>query len=194
MTNYKYNEFEQSIAHGIGYSFGAEWYIHKNIGDFTGWLSYTLAWSIRKFNEINDGYYFFGKYDRRHDLALTLQYQVNKLWSISTLFIYSTGNAMTLPAGRYMIQGKIVNDYTSVNSFRMPAYHRLDFSATRTRKVSNKFESSWNFSIYNVYNRANPYYVFFDAKGSLDDYYLSVKAKKVSLFPILPSVSWTFKF
>ncbi len=194
MTNYKNNEFEKSITRGIGYSFGAEWLFRKSLGDFTGWLSYTLAWSIRKFNDINNGDFFYGKYDRRHDLALTLQYQVSKHWSLSSLFIYSTGNAMTLPAGRYMIQGSIVNDYTSVNSFRMPAYHRLDISATHARKVDNKYESIWNFSIYNLYNRSNPYYVFFEAKGNLDEYYLSVKAKKVSLFPILPSVSWTFKF
>lgn len=194
ITKYRYNEFEESITHGTGYSYGAEWYVRKNSGDFTGWLSYTLAWSIRKFNDLNNGEYFFGKYDRRHDLALTLQYQINKHWSLSSVLIYSTGNAMTLPAGRYMIQGSIINEYTSVNSFRMPAYHRLDLSATYTQRVNNKYESSWNFSIFNAYNRSNPYYVFFEAKGSLDDYYLSVKAKKVSLFPILPSVSWTFKF
>lgn len=194
LTNYKNNEFEESITHGIGYSFGAEWYVRKNEGPFTGWLSYTLAWSIRKFKELNDGEYFFGKYDRRHEIALTIQYQVSKHWSLSSVFIYSTGNAMTLPAGRYMIQGEIVNEYTSVNGFRMPAYHRMDISATHTRKVNDKYESSWNFSVYNVYNRANPYYIFFEVNGNLDKYYLSVKAKKISLFPILPSISWKFKF
>jgi len=194
ISSYRYNEFEESITHGIGYSYGVEWYLKKNVGEFTGWLSYTLAWSVRKFKDINEGEFFFGKYDRRHDLALTLQYQINKNWSASSIFIYSTGNAMTLPAGRYMVQGSIVNDYTSVNSFRMPAYHRLDLSLTHTRKVRDNYESTWNFSIYNVYNRSNPYYIFFEAKGNLDDYELSVKAKKVSLFPILPSISWTFKF
>lgn len=193
-ATYDYNEFEESITHGKGYSFGAEWHIRKNVGLLTGWISYTLGCTIRKFDEINNGQFFFGKYDRRHDLALTLQYKLSEHWDLSSVFIYSTGNAMTLPTGRYMIQGQIVNDYTSVNSFRMPAYHRMDISATRTKIIRGKFESSWNFSIYNVYNRANPYYVFFEVKGNLDEYKLSVAAKKVSLLPILPSVSWTFKF
>lgn len=194
MANYSHNEFEENIIHGEGYSYGAEWHCKKNVGKVTGWVSYTLAWSIRKFDEINNGKPYFGKYDRRHDLAITAQYQLSKHWSLSSVIIYSTGNAMTLPTGRYMIQGNIINDYTSVNAFRMPAYHRMDIAATYTRKVNNKFESSWNFSIYNLYNRANPYYVFLEAEGKLEDYKLSVKAKKIALFPILPSVSWSFKF
>ncbi len=193
-ATYEYNEFEESITHGKGYSFGTEWHFRKNIGSFTGWISYTLGCTIRKFDDINNGQFFFGKYDRRHDLALTLQYKLSEHWDLSSVFIYSTGNAMTLPAGRYMIQGQIINDYTSVNSFRMPAYHRMDFSVTHTKVIRGKFESSWNFSVYNVYNRANPYYVFFEVKGNLDEYELSVAAKKVSLLPILPSVSWAFKF
>jgi len=194
ITPFKYNEFEESITQGIGYSYGSEWYIRKAKGRFTGWCSYTLSWSVRKFDDINQGNLYYGKYDRRHDLALSLQYQLTKRWSIASVFIYSTGNAMTLPSGRYMIQGKIVNDYTSVNSFRMPVYHRLDLSATYTKRVKDKYESSWNFSIYNAYNRPNPYYIYFEAKGNLNDYYLSVKAKRVTLFPLLPSVSWSFKF
>ncbi|HSA05132.1 MAG TPA: carboxypeptidase-like regulatory domain-containing protein, partial [Tenuifilaceae bacterium] len=122
-ATYEYNEFEESVTHGKGYSFGAEWHIRKNIGSFSGWISYTLGYTIRKFDDINNGQFFFGKYDRRHDLALTLQYKLSEHWDLSSVFIYSTGNAMTLPTGRYMIQGQIVNDYTSVNSFRMPAYH-----------------------------------------------------------------------
>ena len=101
---------------------------------------------------------------------------------------------MTLPAGRYIIQGNLVNDYAKVNSFRMPAYHRLDISVNYLLYKKERIESHLNFSVYNVYNRSNPYYIYFEAEGNLDAYELSVKPKQVSLFPILPSLSWNLRF
>jgi len=194
MSNYQYNEFEESIVQGDGYSFGTEWHVRKKEGAFTGWLSYTLSWTLRQFDEINSGKVYYGKYDRRHDFAVTASYQINAKWSVSSTFIYSTGNAVTLPSGRYVIQGSIVNDFTSVNSYRMPPYHRLDLSLSYKTVVRRKYESSWNFSVYNAYNRANPYYIYFSAKADFENYELEVKPNKESLLPIIPSISWSFKF
>jgi hypothetical protein len=175
-------------------AFGAEFFIKKKIGTTTGWISYTLSKTIRKFDEINNSAYFPAKYDRVHDFSFTINHQLNKKWDISAVFVYATGNAMTLPAGRYLIQGNVANHYTNVNSFRMPAYHRIDISANYKFKKIGRVESWLNLSLYNAYNHANPYFMYFQVKGDLDNYYLSVSAKQISLFPILPSVTWTFKF
>ena len=99
-----------------------------------------------------------------------------------------------MPVGRYIIQGNIVNQYGDVNKFRMPPYHRLDFSLTRKIMIMKKWTSELNFSVYNVYNRANPYFIYFEAVGDLETYSLEIKARVVSLFPIIPSVSWSFIF
>ncbi|HCC30435.1 MAG TPA: TonB-dependent receptor, partial [Marinilabiliales bacterium] len=160
----------------------------------TGWMSYTLSRTLRKFNNINDGYWYPAKYDRVHDFSITMNYQLNDRWNLSALWVYATGNAMTLPAGRYIIQGNVVNDYTDVNSFRMPAYHRLDLSATRQLKKKEHWESDLVLSVYNVYNRANPYFIYFRVKGDIDHYYLSVNPRQISLFPILPALTLNFKF
>jgi hypothetical protein len=93
-----------------------------------------------------------------------------------------------------MIQGNLVNEYGTVNNFRMPPYHRLDLSATRARITPKGNVSSWNFSIYNVYNRANPFYIYFETEGDLDNYRLDIEPKIVSLFPVIPSISWRFEF
>ena len=142
----------------------------------------------------NEGKIYPAKFDRRHDLSVAGIYRVNELWNISAVFIFVSGNAFTLPVGRYMIQGNLVNEYGEVNNFRMPPYHRLDLSASRTRISPRGNVSSWNFSIYNVYNRANPFFIYFEVSGNLDDYRLDIQPKMVSLFPIIPSISWRFEF
>jgi hypothetical protein len=134
------------------------------------------------------------KFDRRHDLSVAGIYRLNNLWNLSGVFIFTSGNAFTMPVGRYIIQGNLVNEYGNVNNFRMPAYHRLDLSATRTRITPKGNVSSWNFSIYNVYNRANPFYIYFEATGNLEEYRLDIEPVMMSLFPIIPSVSWRFEF
>lgn len=194
LDNFDNKKIEDNILIGTGNAFGVEFFIKKQLGKTTGWISYTLSKTYRQFDEINNGEIFPAKYDRTHDLSVTLTHKLNKKWTLSAVFIYATGNAMTLPTGRYLIQGMVANDYSGVNSFRMPAYHRLDVSANYQFKKRGRFESWINFSIYNVYNRANPYYIYFQVEGDLDNYYLSVKPKKISLFPILPSITWSFKF
>lgn len=185
---------DDNLAVGNGHSYGTEFFFRKCEGDFTGWISYTLARAVRQFDKINEGKVYPAKYDRRHDLSLAAMYQFNDFWEFSAVFVYVTGNAFTVPVGRYMIQGNLVNEYGEVNNYRMPAYHRLDLAATHTRISRRGNISSWSFSVYNAYNRANPFYIYFETSGNLDRYQLTVTPKLVSLFPVIPSVSWKFEF
>jgi hypothetical protein len=183
-----------NLAIGFGQSYGVEFYIGKKSGKTTGWLSYTLSRTEEKFDQINAGYFYPAKYDRRHDISLTLIRKFNEKWSGSAVFIYISGNAFTMPIGRYIIQGNIVNQYGDVNRYRMPSYNRMDVSLTRKIISRRNRTSELVLSVYNVYNRANPYYIYFEAVGDLEKYRLEVKAVAVTLFPIIPSVSWNFKF
>jgi hypothetical protein len=185
---------DNSFTFGNGESYGAEFFVKKRTGKFTGWLGYTLSWTTRTFPEINNGETFYAKYDRRHDGSVVLTYDLNKRWVFSTIFVYGTGNAITLPVSRYTFEEYIVNEYGPRNSFRMAPYHRMDVSATWYCKPRKRFESSWNFAVYNVYNRHNPYFIYFDTEGSALNGDLIVSARQVSLFPIIPSVTWNFKF
>ena len=179
---------------GDGRSYGAELFIKKRYGDITGWLGYTWSKTTRWFDEIDDGKTFPAKYDRRHDLSFTLSYEINKKLTASTVFVYATGNTTTLPVARSTINGEIILEYGDRNSYRMDPYHRLDLSLTYTHKKTADWESSWNFSIYNVYNRKNPYFIYFDYDGNASDGSFQTSAKQVSLFPILPAITCNFKF
>jgi hypothetical protein len=183
-----------NLAVGDSRSYGAEFFVRKKSGALTGWIGYTISKTEWQFDRINDGNVYPSKFDRRHDLSVAGIYQINELWNVSAVFVYVSGNAFTMPVGRYIIQGNLVNEYGAVNTFRMPSYHRMDLSATRSRETARGNISSWNFSIYNVYNRANPYYIFFETTGDLDNYRLDVQPEMVSIFPIIPSISWRFEF
>ena len=180
--------FEQRLLFGKGTSKGMEIFTRKKSGNLSGWIGYTLSYSERQFDQINSGKTFYAKYDRRHDLSCVGMYQFNQKWSGSLVFVYATGNAFTVPKYRYLIQGKIVNGYPSINSFRMPAYHRADLSITRNIK-GRRLNGNINFSIYNLYNHKNPYYIIFNTMGSVEENRLEVKPEMVSLFTILPSLS-----
>jgi hypothetical protein len=188
------NNADNSFTFGTGQSYGAEFFFKKRTGKLTGWIGYTLSWTTRNFPGINNGETFYAKYDRRHDGSLVLTYDLTKQWTVSSIFVYGTGNAITLPVARYLFEGNIVNEYGARNSFRMAPYHRLDISATYVCKPKKKFQSSWNFSVFNVYNRHNPYFIYFDNEGDITQGNLKITAKQVSLFPIIPSVTWNFKF
>ncbi|MEC7646055.1 MAG: TonB-dependent receptor, partial [Bacteroidota bacterium] len=192
---------DDSFAFGNGDSYGIEFLIKKNKGKTTGWIGYTLSKTTRFFNEINDGIAFPAKYDRRHDLSITASHKLSEKWSFSGVFVYATGNAITLPTERYIIGENVYTEFTSRNGFRMDPYHRLDIGATYTPKKKRKFQSSWNFSIYNVYSRKNPYFIYFALEtpegidnGSIQQGNLTPKAYQVSIFPILPSITWNFNF
>lgn len=192
---------EQEVISGKGTAYGIEFFAKKKFGNLTGWFGYTWSKATRQFDELNYGNTFLYRYDRTHDLSLVASYKINNKWSSTLVFVYGTGNMATLPTGRYAYRAGydiekneprfvFIDLYDKVNFYRLPTYHRLDISFTYLQKQTEKFESSWNFSIYNVYNRANPYFIYFvpDLEA------LKVRAYMVYLFPILPSVAWNFKF
>ena len=191
---------DDAFVFGDGDSYGVELLIRKNKGKTTGWIGYTLSKTTRYFDDINNGVAFPAKYDRRHDLSMTITHKLSEKWTLSGVFVYATGNAITLPTERYMIGGNIYTEHTTRNGFRMDPYHRLDIGATYTPKKKKRFNSSWNFSIYNVYSRKNPYFIYFDLRapegqdGNIQTGNLMPKAYEVSIFPILPSVTWNFNF
>ncbi|MBN8673589.1 MAG: TonB-dependent receptor [Chitinophagales bacterium] len=187
---------EEEFVFGKGWSYGSELLLNKVKGRFTGWIGYTLSWTWRKFPQLNDGEKYPAKFDRRHDLSVVGNYELNKKWRFGAVFVYGTGNAITLPERFYIINGVLTQEYSKLNQYRMKAYHRMDLSATYTPtpKKQRKLQSYWVFSIYNLYSRLNPYFIYFDQEGSPVTGDLKVEARQVSLFPILPAVTWNFKF
>lgn len=200
---------DAQLTFGTGTSYGAEFFLKKRTGDMTGWIGYTWAKTTRYFENLNKGNPFPAKYDRRHDLSIIWSYDVSDRLNFSAAFVYATGNTITLPIQRYIIDGRIVNEYGDRNGYRMIPYHRADISATikgkniktitdpasgTEKQVARKWNTSWNFSIYNLYNRRNPYFIYFDNEGNYTQGTLNISAKQVSLFPILPSITWNFSF
>lgn len=187
---------EEDFVFGKGWSYGTELFINKVKGQFTGWIGYTLSWTWRQFKDLNNGAQFPSRYDRRHDLSIVGNYELNKKWRFSTVFVYGTGSAISVPERFYFINGTLSQQFSSINSYRMNPYHRLDIAATYTpkHKKQRKYTDNWVFSIYNVYSRLNPYFIYFDQEGSAAQGNLKVSAKQVSLFPILPSITWNVKF
>jgi hypothetical protein len=187
-----YNEnVESQLLFGQGWSYGAEFLLKKNWGDLTGWISYTWSKTERKFPGVDQGQVYPANQDRRHDLSLVGMYQLNNKWTLSASFVYYTGNAVTYPIGKYSVEGKVINLYDKRNANRYPDYNRLDLGATLQLKQEANFESSLNFSIYNVYARKNVYSINFREVANDPT---RTEAVKLSLFNILPSVTYNFKF
>lgn len=187
---------EEEFVFGRGWSYGAELFINKVKGRLTGWIGYTLGWTWRKFPDLNQGQKFPSRYDRRHDLSVVANYTINDKWKIAGVFVYGTGNAISVPERFYFIGGVLSQQYSGINAYRMRAYHRMDIAATYTPKPKKerKYTTNWVFSLYNAYSRANPYFLYFDQEGAAANGTLNVSAKQVSLFPVLPSVTWNLKF
>ncbi|MCJ8164522.1 TonB-dependent receptor [Pontibacter sp. E15-1] len=200
------DSLQNEFLFGIGRSYGNEVYLEKIKGKTTGWIGYTLSWTDRKFDspndldDINGGRWFPTRYDRRHDLSVVVMHQLNKRLSLTGTFIYSSGNPFSVPLGRFAFQdveGKgtsIVPVYEDRNSYRLSPYHRLDLSAVLKLKPKHG-AADLTFSVYNVYNRRNPYFVYFDqVKDQESRAIIRFQAKQVSLFPLIPSVTYNFKF
>jgi hypothetical protein len=184
---------EEEFIFGKGWSYGSELFINKTKGRFTGWLGYTLSWTWRQFPQLNDGARYPAKYDRRHDLSLVGMYELNPRWKLSGVFVYGTGNATTLPERFYIINGTLTQEFSKINQYRLASYHRIDLSAIYTpAKKQKRLKGNWVFSIYNVYSRLNPYFIYYDQEGSPYNNTLKVSVKQVSLFPIIPSVTRNF--
>ncbi|XOV67050.1 MAG: carboxypeptidase-like regulatory domain-containing protein [Fluviicola sp.] len=196
------------LVFGDGWSYGAEFFLKKRTGKFTGWIGYTWSKTERVFEELNNGEPFPAKYDRRHDLSVVLSYKLNERWVFSSAFIYATGNTLTLPSSWFIQNQDLLFAYGPRNSTRMAPYHRLDLSAiwyskayketvdpvtNETIKTKKKLKYNWAFSIYNVYNRANPYFLFIDNDGDFFEGTFNISVQQVTLFPIIPSVTWNFE-
>lgn len=186
---------EESFVFGEGSSYGIELFVNKKYGNFTGWVGYTLAFTDRVFPDLNNGEAFPYRYDRRHNVSVVGSYRLNDHWTFSATFVFQTGIAFTLPNSKYFIEGNILTYYNGVNATRLPDYNRMDIAATYEGRKDRKFQSGWSFSVYNVYNRANPYFIYTVYDGNfLQDPEITIQAKQVSLFPIIPSITWNFKF
>ena len=187
---------EEDFTFGRGWSYGSEIFINKVKGKLTGWVGYTLSWTWRKFAALNFGEKYPAKYDRRNDLSVVAMYKLSSRWKVAGTFVFGTGNAATLPQRFYITGGVLSQEYSRINQYRLPSYHRMDLSAVLQGKKNDrrKLKTEWVFSIYNTYSRQNPYFIYFDQTGSPIDGSLKVQAKQVSIFPIIPAVTWNFKF
>lgn len=190
------NDLEAEFVFGEGRSYGVELFVKKSKGALNGWIGYTLSRTEREFPDINDGKTFPAVYDRRHDLAVVANYRLSEKWSFGANFVYGTGNAFTPIRSLYLIDQNIVTEYGSRNSARLEAYHRLDLAAnwTPNPNTTKPFVSSWSFSIYNLYNRRNPFFIYYNFETNSSAGTASAEAIKVSIFPIIPSITWNFKW
>ncbi|MBC8082695.1 MAG: TonB-dependent receptor [Hymenobacter sp.] len=189
-------DLEGELLYGRGRAYGAEFYLKKNNGPLTGWVSYTLSRSERQINGLNNNAWYVNKYDKTHYLTVVGIYEYNPRWSFSTNFSYSTGVATTFPDSRYEHQGLVVPNVNGDvrNNFRVPAYHRLDLSATlqQKRNEGRRWQVSWVFSLYNVYNRRNAYSIFFQQNP---DNATQTQAVRLSVLgSVLPAVTYNFTF
>ena len=183
-------EIERLILGGKGRAYGMELCAHKNHGPLTGWISYTLSWSENKIEGINGGRWYTASNDRRHDLVFVGMYQLSPAWELATTWRYNTGQALTAPSAKYDLDGTTFYYYHERNGYRAPAYHRLDLSATHTKKLRRAIRI-WSFGIYNAYRRYNPYTIRFknDDKSPT-----GTIVEQTALFGIIPSVSFSLKY
>jgi hypothetical protein len=185
------NKVESQLVFGKGWGYGAEFLIRKKYGKLTGWLSYTLSKTKRQFPAINGGSTFLAKQDRPNNISVVAMYNISPRLTLSATWIYLSGNVVTFPSGRYYVDGNVVPYYTERNGYRMPDYHRLDIGLTWQRKKSLRFESNWNFSIYNAYARENAYAINFQPDPNDPT---KMQAVQLSLFRIVPAITYNFKF
>lgn len=196
---------EGELLYGIGRAYGIELLLKKRKGRFTGWLTYTLSRSERQFDQINSGEWFAARQDRTHDVSIVGMYNLTERLTVSGTWVFYTGNAVTLPTAKYIIDGQVVNYYSERNGYRMPNYHRADLGLTwynekykivtdaetgEESKVEKRFQSNWNFSIYNLYARENAYSISFQENEDTGE----TQAVQIALFKIVPSISFNFTF
>ena len=198
-------EWGDRVTQGSGTSYGAEFFVQKKTGAFTGWIGYTLSWSIREFEELNFGNPFPFVYDRRHDASIVLQYELSDRINISGTWVYGTGNAVSLANSSYLALGPRsngglfiteVDHFTDRNNFRLPSYHRFDIGVNFV-KQKNKHKRTWSFGAYNTYNRRNPFFIFRDQEVTFDDNgdrEIRNVLKQQALFPVIPYFNYSFTF
>lgn len=185
---------EGELINGIGRAYGLELYVKKSTGNLTGWISYTLSRSERLSDGINDGEWYASRFDRLHNLYIVAQYKYNNKWDLAANFVFSSGTPTTFYTGQYTVQGYNVPDAggNDRNNVRNPDYHRLDLSATYTKKKTKKWESSWVFSVYNAYNRRNPFSIYF--QNNFQNTGLNQAIRFSVIGSIVPAISYNFKW
>ena len=184
-------EMERLVLPGQGRCYGGELMVRKNAGRLTGWVAYTLSWAENKIEGINGGRYYTANIDRRHDLDIVAMYRLSPSWQLGALWMYYSGQAFTAPSGKYELIDNYIYYYAERNGYRAPAYHRLDISATWTKTIAKgRLTREWQFGIYNVYNRYNPFLINFEDS----EHGARTKAVGYCLFGIVPSASITIKF
>jgi hypothetical protein len=194
--------WEDNVTSGHAWSYGLEFLIQKKEGRFNGWIGYTLSWTQMQFDSLNFGKKFYARYDRRHDISLVGTFKLNDHITLSGTWVYGTGNAVTMPVSVYPApeyadiyisgnMGNYIKEYGQKNNYRMAPYHRLDLGI-QFHKEKKWGERIWEISVYNVYNRKNPFFYNIDYVSAYGRSY--TRLKQVSLFPIIPSFSYSFKF
>jgi len=189
---------EGELRIGDARAYGVELTLRKNVGKLTGFIGYTFSKVEKKIDQINSNNWYNAKYDKPHDLTLSLSYEVSKRLSVSTNFVYSSGSAVTFPTGKYTFQGTVIPVYSDRNAERLPDYHRMDFGLTWKGKTYKKnkpeqkkrFQSEWVFSVYNVYNRKNAFAINFKQDELTNNTY----AEKSAIFSMVPSFTYNVKF
>lgn len=196
---------EGDLVYGIGKAYGVELLLRKKKGDFTGWIGYTLSRSLRKFDAVNEGSWYPARQDRIHDISIVTMYSFSERVAASASWVYYTGSAVTFPSGKYQMEGVVYNYYTERNGYRMPNYHRLDLGVTiygkqfKTSfdpdtgdeiKEKKRFQSNWNFSVYNAYARQNAYQINFQENADTGQ----TEAVQLSLFKVVPAITYSFNF
>ncbi len=206
-------DWQDKVIQGSGEAYGAEFLVQKKKGRLSGWVGYTLSWNYRTFADLNGGNPFPYRYDRRHDVEIVASYELNPKWSFNATWVYSTGTAFSLENIKYArlltdprrnnrgpngggqttdpsaLFVDEISQPSEKNAYRYRAYHRMDIGVERKKK-HKRYESSWVFGAYNIYNRKNPFFLY----SSYDEAVQKDTYKQVSLFPIIPNVAWTFKF
>lgn len=182
---------EGELLFGVGRAYGLELLLKKNTGKLTGWIGYTYSRTERLIDGINNNNWYPARQDITHDVSIVGIYDFSKKWTVSATWVFNTGNAVTFPTGKYMINGNTKYYYTERNGYRMPNYHRLDIGATRTLTKSKTRESSLNFSVYNAYGQKNPFSFDFEQDENNPS---KTNAVMTYLFTYIPSVTYNFKF
>ena len=215
-TNFQ-NKWTDNVTTGQGWSYGVEFLVRKEAGNFTGWIGYTLSWTKQQFDELNFGEPFFARYDRRHDVSIVLMYSPTKWLNLSMSWVFATGNAITLPTSLYPSEDlnaylenllppeqseyyyytSYIENYGKKNDFRMKPFHHLDIGVQFIKPHKrNNGQSIFEISIYNIYNHHNPFFYFTtqEYRETETGGEIINKIQQISIFPIIPTLSYHFKF
>ncbi len=195
--------WEDKVEMGKGWSYGAEFLLEKKIGKTTGWIGYTWSKAERQFDNLNWGRKFYARYDRRHDISVVMTHQFSKRFDVGMTWVYGTGNAVTLPTQVISSASIPTLSYFTPNyeyfgqrnNYRMPSYHRMDIGFNFHKQKKHGIRT-WNLSLYNAYSRQNPFFLYFEPTTD-EENNLTGKSRKLtqlSLFPIIPSISYSYKF